>query len=166
MNTGIQRSGATPFGSATSTTPASQPKGEAKKDIMAIMAGHRIPYCATASAAYPEDFTRKLEKAKRMAGKGLRFIHFHAPCPPGHKIDSRDAIRVERLAVESRLFPLYEVVDGTEYRITVTPEKEVPVAECLKLQGRFKQMTEAQIERVQLEVERAWLRLQDLSQLA
>ncbi|HEX6066617.1 MAG TPA: thiamine pyrophosphate-dependent enzyme, partial [Longimicrobiales bacterium] len=83
MNTGIQRSSATPLGAWTSTTPAQQPQSTAKKDMLAIMAAHRIPYAATASVAYPVDLLEKVRKAKAVSG--TRFIHILAPCPPGWK---------------------------------------------------------------------------------
>ncbi len=159
MNTGIQRSGATPFGSATTTTPSNGPKAQFKKDIMAIMAGHNIPYCATASAAYPSDFLEKLERAKNFQGKGLRFIHYYSPCPPGHKIESQKAIEVARMAVQSQVFPLYEVYEGTQYRITVRPDEVIPVAEYLMQQGRFKHLDKEAIDKIQYMTNRKMERL-------
>ena len=166
MNTGIQRSGATPFGSATTTTPAHGPKSQAKKDIMAIMAGHNISYCASASAAFPMDFFAKLERAKSFQGKGLRFIHFYSPCPPGHKIESQKTIEFARLAVLSQEFPLYEIYDGSDYRITYEPEQVIPVSEYLLPQGRFKHLDENAIQQIQSMVQKRMERLRHLAELA
>ncbi|MBI2520375.1 MAG: hypothetical protein HYV97_08150 [Bdellovibrio sp.] len=163
MNTGIQRSGATPFGSATTTTPPAGAKSQIKKDIMAIMAGHNIPYCATASAAFPMDFLTKLERAKSFQGKGLRFIHFYSPCPPGHKIESQKAIELARLAVISQVFPLYEVYNGSDYRITYEPEQVLPVEEYLKPQGRFKHLDEEAMQTIQEMTNKKMSRLRHLA---
>lgn len=153
MNTGIQRSSATPWGAWTTTTPVNFPKAEPKKDLVGIMAAHRIPYAATATIAYPEDFTRKFEKARDL--KGLRLIHIFSPCPPGHKMAEKDSVKESRLAVKSRVFPLYEVENGEKYTITVNPEP-VPVEEYLKIQGRFKHLNDAARRKIQEDVNRAW----------
>jgi pyruvate ferredoxin oxidoreductase beta subunit/2-oxoisovalerate ferredoxin oxidoreductase beta subunit len=156
MNTGIQRSSATPKVGWTTTTPVDAPKQEAKKDIGAIMAAHRIPYFATASAAYPDDLYAKLEKAKKT--KGFRMLHYLSPCPVGWKVDSRLTITLARLAVQSRVFPLYEVENGRNYRLTVDPEP-VPVKEYLTKQGRFSHLQAEHIEAAQKEVDADWERL-------
>ena len=156
MNTGTQRSSATPFLAWTTTTPVTKPKENPKKDIMAIMADHRIPYAATATIAYPEDFFRKMEKAKRI--QGTRFIHLLSPCPPGWRIPSELTIRISRLAVRSRVFPLYEIENGRSY--TLQEESHVvPIKEYLKLQGRFSHLTGQEIERIQEMVDVEWQRL-------
>jgi len=156
MNTGTQRSSATPWLAWTTTTPVQQPKENPKKDMMAIMADHRIPYAATATIAYPEDFFRKMEKAKRI--RGTRFIHLLSPCPPGWKIPSELAVRISRLAVRSRVFPLYEIENGRSY-ILQEESHVVPVKEYLKLQGRFSHLTDQEIERIQERVDDEWQRL-------
>jgi pyruvate ferredoxin oxidoreductase beta subunit/2-oxoisovalerate ferredoxin oxidoreductase beta subunit len=156
MNTGTQRSSATPLYAWTTTTPVTKPKENPKKDIMAIMADHHIPYAATATVAYPEDLLRKMEKAKSI--KGTRFIHLLSPCPPGWKIASELSIKISRLAVRSRVFPLYEIEDGISYTIQ-EESRVVPVKEYLKLQGRFSHLTDSEIEVIQEDVERAWMRL-------
>jgi pyruvate/2-oxoacid:ferredoxin oxidoreductase beta subunit len=153
MNTGTQRSSATPFLAWTTTTPVTKPKENPKKDIMAIMADHRIPYAATATIAYPEDLLRKMEKAKRI--RGTRFIHLLSPCSPGWKIPSELTIKISRLAVRSRIFPLYEIENGRSYTIQEEPHV-VPVKEYLKLQGRFSHLTEQEIERIQEMVDNEW----------
>jgi pyruvate/2-oxoacid:ferredoxin oxidoreductase beta subunit len=156
MNTGTQRSSATPLFAWTTTTPVMQPKENPKKDIMAIMADHQIPYAATATIAYPEDFLRKIEKAKKI--RGTRFIHLLSPCPPGWRIPSELAIKISRLAVRSRVFPLYEIENGGSY--TLQEESQVvPVKEYLKLQGRFNHLKEEDMKEIQRRVDDAWERL-------
>jgi pyruvate/2-oxoacid:ferredoxin oxidoreductase beta subunit len=156
MNTGTQRSSATPLFAWTTTTPVMQPKENPKKDIMAIMADHHIPYAATATIAYPEDLIRKLEKAKGI--RGTRFIHLFSPCPPGWKMPSEQTIKISRLAVRSRLFPLYEIENGRNYTIQ-EEHRAVSVKEYLKLQGRFSHLTEKDIEITQRNVDDTWERL-------
>ena len=157
MNTGIQRSSATPWGAWTTTTPVQHPKERPKKDIVAIMAAHRIPYAATATVAYPEDLVRKFQKTKEI--RGAKFIHIFSPCPPGWKTEPAHSIRISRLAVESKVFPLYEVENGEQWTINVWPRREVPVREYLQLQGRFSHLTEEDIEFIQENVDREWERL-------
>lgn len=156
MNTGIQRSSATPLGAWTTTTPELSPKSEPKKNLGGIMAAHRIPYFATASIAYPDDLLRKFETAKNT--KGFRMIHYYCPCPTGWKADSRDMVKLARLAVQTRVFPLYEVIDGSEWKITVRPEP-AELKEYLKIQGRFKHLKEPDVEHMQQNIEREWYQL-------
>jgi len=156
MNTGTQRSSATPLFAWTTTTPVMKPKENPKKDIMAIMADHYIPYAATATLAYPEDFLRKMEKAKKI--RGTRFIHLFSPCPPGWRIPSENTVKISRLAVRSRVFPLYEIENGNSYTLQKESHR-VPVKDYLKLQGRFSHLTDAEVKVVQENVERAWERL-------
>ena len=156
MNTGTQRSSATPLFAWTTTTPVMKPKENPKKDIMAIMADHQIPYAATATIAYPEDLLRKIEKAKSI--RGTRFIHLLSPCSPGWRMPSELTVKISRLAVRSRVFPLYEIENGISY--TIQEESHVvPVKEYLKLQGRFSHLTDSEIEVIQENVERTWERL-------
>jgi pyruvate/2-oxoacid:ferredoxin oxidoreductase beta subunit len=156
MNTGNQRSSATPFLTWTTTTPVRQAKEEAKKNIMEIMAAHRIPYAATASVAYPEDFFQKMKKAKEI--RGLKFIHILASCPTGWRLPSQLSIKAARLAALTRIFPLYEIENGEKYTINLKQEPR-PVQEYLKLQGRFSHLTDSEIEVIQENVGRAWERL-------
>jgi len=157
MNTGIQRSSATPWRAWTTTTPVRHPKDRPKKDIVAIMAAHRIPYAATATVAYPEDLVRKFKKAQSI--RGSKFIHILSPCPPGWKSEPASSIKLSRLAVQSKIFPLYEVEHGEEYRINVWPKEHVPVREYLRLQGRFRHLTEEDIEVIQRNVDQGWKKL-------
>ena len=132
-NTGGQRSSATPIGARTTTTPTG--KSETKKNIMAIMTAHGIPYAATLSMAHPEDFSRKLATALSMTG--MRFLLMHSPCPTGWKSEPEDSVELVRIAVASGLFPVYEVFDGARYRVTVEPDGSDP-AEYFHRQRRFK----------------------------
>jgi pyruvate/2-oxoacid:ferredoxin oxidoreductase beta subunit len=131
-NTGGQRSSATPEGAVTSTTP--EGKVERKKDMMAIMAAHRIPYAATLSVAHRDDFMRKLETARAM--KGFRFLVMLSPCPTGWKSSPDEGVDLIDVAVRSGLFPLYEVFDGERYRINVRPDG-ADVAAYLDRQRRY-----------------------------
>jgi pyruvate ferredoxin oxidoreductase beta subunit/2-oxoisovalerate ferredoxin oxidoreductase beta subunit len=152
MNTGVQRSSATPMGAWTSTTPGQKAQG--KKDLLAIMVAHAIPYAATATVAYPDDLIAKVERARAL--RGTRFIHLLSPCPPGWKIPSEQAIKYARLAVASRVFPLVEVVDG-RWRVTTSPEP-APIEDYLSSQGRFRKLIadpEA-LERVKRAVDSRW----------
>jgi pyruvate/2-oxoacid:ferredoxin oxidoreductase beta subunit len=153
MNTGIQRSSATPWGAWTTTTPAIDPEHQPKKDIMAIMAAHRIPYAATASVAYPVDLVEKVEKARTI--RGMRFIHILAPCPPGWKTENDETIELARMAVESRVFPLMEVENGGAWRFTAD-HPGGPVEPYIRRQARFKHLTDDQVAHIQREVDARW----------
>ena len=153
MNTGIQRSSATPYGAWTTTTPGAQWKRGRKKNIVEALAAHRIPYVATASIAFPEDLVRKVRKAR--VTKGSRFLHIYTTCPTGWRIASETSIKVARMAVETAVFPLYEVTDGVRYTINYTP-RGFPVSEYLKLQGRFGHLTDDDLEQIQEMVDEDW----------
>jgi pyruvate/2-oxoacid:ferredoxin oxidoreductase beta subunit len=156
MNTGVQRSSATPFLTWTTTTPVHQTKEEAKKNIMEIMAAHRIPYAATASVAYPEDFFNKIKKAKGI--EGFKFLHILSTCPTGWRLPAQLSIKAARLAVLTRVFPLYEIEYGERYTLNLKPEFH-PVKEYLKLQGRFSHLSDSEIEVIQGNVEKTWEKL-------
>ncbi len=156
MNTGIQRSSATPWGAWTTTTPPLSLKNQPKKDLVEIMAAHYVPYVATASIAYPEDFQYKLKRAKEI--RGLSFIYTLSPCPVGWRFSSEQTIRLARLAVQTRVFPLYEVEKGEHYRLNEMPEK-IPVKEYLQAQGRFAYLREGDLERMQQNIDDEWQRL-------
>jgi pyruvate/2-oxoacid:ferredoxin oxidoreductase beta subunit len=157
MNTGIQRSGGTPQGAWTTTTPVKNPKSEPKKDIDEIMAAHRIPYLATATAAYPHDLIAKFKKARSI--QGMRFIHLLSACPTGWRMPENLSIEVMRLAVLSSIFPLYEVEDGEIYRQTVIPDDIIPVDRYIHLQGRFRHMTDEDVKEFQKAVDNGYERL-------
>ncbi len=154
MNTGIQRSSATPRGAWTTTTPGS--KLESKKDIMGIMGAHRIPYAATAAVSHPEDLITKLARARGI--RGTRFIHLLCPCPPGWQIPSERAVEMARLAVLCRIFPLYEVYNGEEYHL-FDPGEPLPVETYLTAQGRFRNLPPEALRALQQEVDQRWHRL-------
>lgn len=155
MNTGVQRSSATPWRAWSTTTPRG--KDEVKKDIMAIIAAHRVPYAATASVAYPDDLIRKFQKARVI--KGTKFLHVFCPCPPGWRASSEHSIRLARLAVETGIFPLYEVENGRKYTINC-PDPRDPklpsIKKYLNLQGRFRHLTDQQIRFTQQNVRVEW----------
>jgi pyruvate ferredoxin oxidoreductase beta subunit/2-oxoisovalerate ferredoxin oxidoreductase beta subunit len=157
MNTGVQRSSATPLGAWTTTTPAQHPEANAKKDIIAILAAHRIPYAATATVAYPADLIAKVQKAKAM--RGTRFLHILAPCPPGWKTPDEASIDLSRMAVQSRVFPMLEVEDGTRWRFTMDHAGE-PVAPYVRRQGRFRHVTDTQVDAMQEAVDARWAMLE------
>jgi pyruvate/2-oxoacid:ferredoxin oxidoreductase beta subunit len=161
MNTGVQRSSATPCGAWTTTTPGRSGQQQAKKDIIAVLAAHRIPYIATASTAYLEDLERKVRRAKRL--RGFRFLHILAPCPTGWGYPARQTIRLGRLAVLTRIFPLMEVFGGREYRLSPMDEK-VPVDEYLALQGRFRGLSAQDVAQTQRVVDDEWADLQALAE--
>lgn len=157
MNTGIQRSSSTPYGAWTTTTPVKHFKNRPKKDIVAIMAAHEIPYVATASIGYPEDLFKKAKKAKDI--EGTRFLHVYAPCPSGWKSRPEDTIRLSRMVVQNGIFPLYEVENGDKYKLNIKPREKKPIDEYIRLQGRFRHLTEKDISRMQEEVDKKWERL-------
>jgi pyruvate/2-oxoacid:ferredoxin oxidoreductase beta subunit len=155
MNTGVQRSSATPFGAWTTTTPGKRVKEQEKKDLLAVLVAHGIPYAATATVAYPDDFTAKFAKARAI--HGIRFIHLLSPCPPGWKIPSERAIEFARLAVATRVFPLLEIQNG-EWRVTVDPPVQ-PLEKYLEGQGRFRQLVSDadRLAHVSRSIERRWI---------
>ncbi len=156
MNTGIQRSSATPIGAETTTTPPPHLKSRPKKDIMTIMEAHNIPYIASATVGFPIDLTKKFEKAKKT--KGFRFILIFSPCPPGHKFPENKTITISKLAVETGIFPLYEIDNG-RYKLSRKPSKFLQLEEYLQLQGRFKNTTKEQIEQIKDNIRNMWKRL-------
>lgn len=152
-NTGMQRSGSTPLGALTTTTPAG--KTEVKKDLDAIVLAHSPPYMATACSAYPLDLFKKVQKALTI--EGPTFIHILAPCPPGWRFPSDKTIEIGKLAVRTGMWVLYEREYG---KITINGpsktalQKSVPVEEYLSQQGRFRGLDRKIIDRIQQEVDR------------
>ncbi|MCX7982862.1 MAG: thiamine pyrophosphate-dependent enzyme [Syntrophales bacterium] len=158
MNTGTQRSSATPLGAITTTTPI-YTKEEHKKDLVRIMEAHEIPYIATANAAYPIDLYDKFVKAKKI--KGTRYIHLFIPCPPGWGFPPKDTIKIGRLAVETGVFPLFEIENGKFHftgrsRALAERGHKIPVSTYLERQARFQKMTPAQVNVFQQWVDRRW----------
>ncbi|MDH7606323.1 MAG: pyruvate synthase subunit PorB [Candidatus Bathyarchaeota archaeon] len=156
-NTGLQRSGATPYGAWTTTTPTG--KKERKKNMPFIMAAHKIPYVATACPSYPTDFVNKLRKAKEI--KGTKYIHVLAPCPTGWRYDSSKTVEIGRLAVQTGIWALYEIENG-KFRLNfpsdrlVDKAKRKPIKEYLSMQERFRHLTEAEIEKIQMWIDEDW----------
>lgn len=164
MNTGIQRSSATPRFADTTTSPAGRKvpgKQQRRKDLTEIMAGHHLPYIAqTAGIGNFSDITTKAEKA--IYTQGACFLNVLAPCPRGWGYETDYLVDINKLAVETCYWPLYEIIDG-RYVVNYKPKNKLPVSEWLKLQKRFKHMfnegNEWMIEELQKEVDERWERL-------
>ncbi|MEM1537105.1 MAG: pyruvate synthase subunit PorB [Candidatus Bathyarchaeia archaeon] len=156
-NTGLQRSGATPYGAWTTTTPTG--KRERKKNMPLIMAAHKIPYVATACPSYPVDFVNKLRKAREI--RGTKYIHVLTPCPTGWRYDTSKTVEIGRLAVQTGIWALYEIENG-RFRLNspsdrlIDKSKRKPVREYLAMQDRFRHLTEADIEKIQQWVDEDW----------
>ncbi len=156
MNTGIQRSSSTPFGASTTTSPPGKnSSGQAtwKKNVPAIAVAHGIPYVATATPAHPIDLMNKVKKASLVPGPA--YVHIYSPCPTGWRCAIDDSLQVARLAVESNVFPLYEVIDG-KYYLSRKPSKPKTVAEYFKPQRRFRHLREDEVAMIQTIVDDAF----------
>lgn len=168
MNTGIQRSSATPKYADTTTSPAGKVipgKMQSRKDLTEIMANHHIPYvCQTAAIGNMKDLYEKSEKA--LYTKGAAFMNVLAPCPRGWQYNTPDLMELNKLAVETCYWPLYEVIDG-KYIINYKPKNKLPVRDFLKAQGRFKHLFKAGnehlIDEIQAEVDQRWAALLKLA---
>jgi pyruvate ferredoxin oxidoreductase beta subunit len=165
MNTGIQRSSATPFHAWATTAEvgkAQQGKMQRRKDLTSIIAAHNVPYVAQASVSHWKDLTDKAEKA--FAVEGPAFINVLAPCPRGWRTKSQDTIAIAKSAVQTGFWPLFEVVDG-DWRQTVKVMNKKPIEEFLKPQGRFSHLfkpgNEQLLIEVQAEVDRYWEYIQN-----
>ena len=157
MNTGTQRSSATPLGAFTTTTPAT--KIEHKKDLLAIMEAHSIPYIAAASPAYPLDLYDKVVKAKSI--RGTRFIHVNIPCAPGWGFATEDLVKVGKLAVDTHMWVLFEIAGGMfsltgRSRSLARSGKKTDIEQYLRVQERFKYATPEQIVHLQAWVDDRW----------
>ncbi|HED01250.1 MAG TPA: pyruvate synthase subunit beta [Proteobacteria bacterium] len=159
MNTGVQRSSSTPYGAMTTTSPPGKKSfGQAtkKKNLPAIAVAHNIPYVATASPAYFLDLMNKAKKAALV--KGPAYLHIYSSCPTGWRHGGDLAIEISKLAVETNVFPLYEVIEG-KYIINRKITKPKPVAEYLKKQGRFRHLTDDIIAEIQRQVDEEYDKL-------
>jgi pyruvate ferredoxin oxidoreductase beta subunit len=161
MNTGIQRSGATPTGASTTTAPAgkeSYGKPQNRKDLTAIVAAHNIPYAAQGSISHWNDLITKAQKA--FNADGPAFLNVLALCHRGWRYPEANAIQVAKTAVETCYWPLYEVVNGKEYKVNFKPKEKKPIEEWLKLQGRFKHLfkpgNEEVVKTIQQNVDAEW----------
>jgi pyruvate ferredoxin oxidoreductase beta subunit len=162
MNTGIQRSSSTPYGAATTTSPAGK-KGigqtTRKKNMPRIAAAHNIPYVATACPSYPFDLFGKVKKARMVNGPS--YIHILSVCPTGWRIPSAQAIRYGRLAVEAGVFPLYEIVNG-KYSLSYNPEPLRHMVDYFNGQGRYRHLTVKTITKIQERINSDWKKLKYL----
>ena len=159
MNTGIQRSSATPYGAATTTSPAGKViSGQVtwKKNMPAIAVAHDIPYVATASPSYHKDLMRKV--AKGLATPGPAYLHVLSVCPVGWRCATDITIKIGRLAVKTGVFPLYEVENG-RYKLNISPPQLTPIKEYLQLQGRFRHLSEDTTNEIQDRVHREYAKL-------
>jgi len=159
MNTGIQRSSSTPFGASTTTSPAGKVSiGQQtwKKNLPEIIAAHNIPYVATINPSYPFDLFDKVRRAAKTPGPA--YLHSYASCATGWKMRPELAVQIGRLAVETGVFPLYEVVNG-KYRITHQIDEFRPIRDYLKPQGRFRHLTDDVIDEVQERIQREYANL-------
>lgn len=161
MNTGIQRSGATPRGADTTTAPVgkvSSGKKEYRKDLVGVLAAHNIPYAATATPAHWNDLITKVKKATSI--EGPTFMNILAPCPRGWRYESQDTMGICRLAVDTCFWPLYEVIDGVKWNITYKPKEKKSVIEWYKSQGRFKHLfkpgNEELLAELQQQTDKTW----------
>ena len=161
MNTGIQRSSATPFGASTTTAPAGKVSiGQVtwKKNLPAIAAAHDIPYVATACPSYPFDLMAKVKKG--VATPGPAYIHILSVCPTGWRCPPDLTVKIGRLAVETGIFPLYEIENG-EYELSIDLAELRPVQDYFKLQGRFRHLSEETIKKIQDRVNKEYARLKE-----
>ncbi len=163
MNTGIQRSSATPFGADTTTCPAGScnpGKLQQRKDLTKIMAAHGIPYVAQASPSHWSDLVKKVKKA--LAIDGPKFMNVITPCNRGWRSKTDDAVKLSRLGVETCYWPLFEIENGAT-RVTVKPKEKKPLVDFLKPQGRFKHLfapeNEHLLKQAQDQVDAYWERL-------
>ncbi|MEZ0535697.1 thiamine pyrophosphate-dependent enzyme [Caldicellulosiruptoraceae bacterium PP1] len=168
MNTGIQRSSATPLYADTTTSPQGKVvpgKTQWRKDLTEVMVAHNIPYVAQTAFITPnmKDLIEKAEKA--IYTDGPAFLNVLAPCPRGWRYETSKLIEISKLAVDTCFWPLYEVVNG-QYKLTYKPKEKLPVVEFLKVQGRFRHLfkkgNEHLIEQIQQEVDRRWEKLLEL----
>ncbi len=161
MNTGVQRSGSTPPGAYSTTTPNG--KIGYKKNMPKILEAHGIPYVATAISSYPLDLYEKFKNA--MSINGPKYIHILAPCPPGWGYNPKDSIEIGRLAVQTGFWPLYEVIEGKfvlskDSSKYLDPKKRKPIIEYLNTQKRFKNISDEDIERHKTYIENQWKQIQ------
>ncbi len=161
MNTGVQRSSGTPYGASTTTAPAGKKSiGQItwKKNLPLIAADHNIPYVATATPSYPFDMMEKV--AKGAAVEGPAYVHIFSVCPTGWNTAGERTIEIGRLAVQTGVFPLYEIENG-KYKLNVNVSKRKPVDEYLKLQGRFRHLSDSDIKYIQDRVDKDYTKLME-----
>ena len=166
MNTGVQESGATPYGALTANSPGG--KKLFKKDMPLIMKAHNIPYIATANISYAQDFVQKLRKA--LTYTGFKYIHLYSPCPPGWRTPADETIHVGRLAVETGAWALFEIENG-RFHLTgpspslISKEKRKPLENFLKIQERYKLMTDEDIRVFKDWIDDSWKKYAEMQNL-
>lgn len=161
MNTGVQRSGSTPPGVFTTTTPGG--KTGYKKNMAKILEAHGIPYVATAISSYPLDLYDKFQTAKEIYGP--KYIHILAPCPPGWGYEPKDSIEIGRLAVQTGFWPLYEVKEGKfelskDSQRFLDPTKRKPIEEYIRTQKRFRNIKPQEIEQYKQYIDALWVEIE------
>jgi pyruvate/2-oxoacid:ferredoxin oxidoreductase beta subunit len=157
LSAGVRSGGATPWGTWSAAAPTRGPRLLPARDLVGILAAHRVPYAATATVAHPVDLVEKARRARTV--RGTRLLHVLAPCPPVWGCPSAETIALARAAVRNRLFPLYEVEDGLRWRLTAEHPGE-PVEPYLLRQERLRHLDAAQIRLIQAEVDARWEILQ------
>ncbi|MFX1256519.1 MAG: thiamine pyrophosphate-dependent enzyme [Promethearchaeota archaeon] len=162
MNTGVQRSGSTPLGALTATTPGG--KVQQKKNMPKILEAHGIPYVATANGSYPLDLYEKFQKAREI--KGTKYIHILSACPPGWGYDPKDTIKVGRLATQTGFWPLYEIINGKfvlsrDCNRYLDASKRKPIEEYLIAQKRFKDLSKEEIENYKTYIITQWKKIKN-----
>lgn len=166
MNTGIQRSSSTPFGASTTTSPVGKKSSGQftwKKNMPAIVAAHDVPYVATACPSYPFDMMNKVKKG--LDTPGPAYIHVLSVCPTGWRCPPDLAVRMGRLAVETGVFPLYEIEAG-RYKLTFDLPQFRPLNDYLKLQGRFRHLSPEQIDKIQARVIEEYNKIKEKAEVA
>lgn len=163
MNTGFQRSGTTAKSSYTTTTPvgsSSRGKEQHRKDMPMIMAMHGAAYVATLSPAYMSDFVRKVEKAASIKS-GFVYLHVFSTCPTGWLSDPQKSIEIARKAVQTNYFPLYEV-EGMDFKLNMEIKSPKPVSELISMLGKFKHISNEEVEEIQALADERYKRLMSL----
>lgn len=161
MNTGVQRSGSTPPGAFSTTTP--EGKTGYKKNMAKILEAHGIPYVATAISSYPLDLYEKFKRAKGIIGP--KYLHILAPCPPGWGYEPKDSIEIGRLAVQTGFWPLYEIIEGKfilskDSRRFLDSSKRKPIEEYFNAQKRFRKISKEDIENYKRYINDLWIGIQ------
>ncbi len=165
MNTGVQRSGSTPYGAVTTTTPVGKEKDfkrQNKKIVADMMMSQGVPYVATATIAYPEDLIKKINNARKV--KGPKFIQILAPCPTGWYYPPEKSVEISRLAVLTRVFPLYEYIEGS-FKL-MKPTGKADLRDYLSLQKRFEYLDDEDIENIQKAIDQRWETLLEREKLS
>ena len=165
MNTGIQRSGTTPFGSWTNTTQVgsqAQGKSRAAKDVPLLIAEHGVAYAATATLAFMDDFIEKIRKGMEAVKHGFVYLHVFTPCPTGWKMPTAKSVEITRVAVNTNYFPLWEMENG-QFRFTHQVEERQPIETFVKYMRRFSHMSKEQLETLQELVDRRYSKIEKLA---